>query len=110
MKRGVLAVALVAALAMVGSEAKEAEAGSPYYLQAGGPRVQINVGSGYGGYRSAGYRSFVYGSTHRQLPPYGFTKRNFAVNANYYGDRYQGYSARRPPRRRGCDHGHGYGY
>ena len=91
MKTGILAVALIAALAFVGSDAQKAEAGTPFFVQIGGPRGGISIGSGYGG-----YGSYLGNTGYRRLPdyPFGVTR---------------GYSAYRVPRTRYYDYGHGGG-
>lgn len=104
MKKGIFAIALVAALAFVGAQSHEAEAGTPFFVQIGGPRGGLSIGTGYGGFRGP------YG--YRRAYPFGVTRGYSSYRVPHhlhhphhgYGGRGYGYGGR------GYGHGGGFGY
>ena len=103
MQKGLFAATLLAALAFVGGDSKEAHAGSPFFLSVGGPRGGLSIGTGYGfGYGGGGF--------YRRGPvaPRGVTLGYRGGFSPYYRPLPPARGYYVPPRR-ACDFGY-YGY
>lgn len=97
MKKGALAFAVVASLALVGLDSSKAEAGGPVVVSVGGPRLQVTVVSGGGR-----------GRQHYRGPRYGHYGRGQTQYFNYRYFEPRGYSSRYDQRRtRGFMHANG---
>ena len=98
MKRFLMGLVACAATVLI-ADSSEAQVRSRYAGNLGGPRIQVNIGTGFG-YRGGG-------RVYRQLPPYGFT-------ATMLNRQYGNYSYARRPQlsrsRRSCDYRYRYGY